>query len=79
MKKTHCKCKGYLLNMQEFVVSFCCKSVTFCLKVTLIHSVIISICSVIISIHSVMWILILEIMKYIVCMKSAGYGIQDVE
>lgn len=27
-----CKCKGYLLNMQEFVVLFCCKSVTFCLK-----------------------------------------------
>lgn len=32
MKKTHCKYKVYLLNMQEFFVAFYCEFATFCFK-----------------------------------------------
>ena len=32
MKKTHCKYKVYLLNMQEFLVTFYCKLDNFCFK-----------------------------------------------
>ena len=32
MKKTHCKYKVYLLNTQEFVITFYCKFATFCFK-----------------------------------------------
>ena len=32
MKKTHCKYKVYLLNMQEFFVAFYCEFATFCMK-----------------------------------------------
>lgn len=36
MKKTHCKYKVYkvyLLNTQEFVITFYCKFATFCFKI----------------------------------------------
>lgn len=33
MKKTHCKYKVYLLNTQEFLITFYCKFATFCFKI----------------------------------------------
>lgn len=32
-EKTHCKYKVYLLNTQEFVITFYCKFATFCFKI----------------------------------------------
>ena len=40
MKKTHCKYKIYLLDMQEFLIAFYCKFVTFCFKFATVCGVI---------------------------------------
>ena len=68
MKKTHCKYKVYLLNTQEFVITFYCKFATFCFKID-------TVCGFTLLLYQQLRVAL----KSVSCMKFVGDGIQNVE